>query len=547
MTETPDAHKERRHFFGAAKKIAGITMLSRVAGLVRVLVLGRRFGDSRITDAFYLAFMIPNLFRRLFGEGALSAAFVPVFSETAEKQGRQQAGALLANVLALLGLALGALCVLVELGLLCVHLLAPEDWDGRLVVMYTAIMMPFMVTICLLALGSAALNCVKHFTYPAAAPIILNLCIIAAAVGVSPHLPGVTDRLTVVAVSVVVAGAIQLAAMVWLLRAHRLPCLPRLRPLQPQVREMIRMMGPMLIGLGVLQLNALLDKLIAWWFTATADDATITILGRTVAKPLSEGVVTWLNFGERLYQLPLGVLAIALATAVFPLFSRYAARGDTENLRGSVNRALRLAIFEGLPSGVGLALLAGPLASLFFTGGESRFSLAGAAETAHVTRFYGLGMWAFCAQQILLRAFYARKDMITPLKVVCGVVVVNFLLNLGLIWIPTIRHGAFGLSTSITSAMNVMVLAWVLRRRLGPIGLRALAVSVLRIALAAGAMAVAVWQVQAGLVGWGLGGDLYLVTGGVTAGVAAFLLACVFLRVPELGQLLGRKGGRNAE
>jgi putative peptidoglycan lipid II flippase len=224
---------------------------------------------------------------------------------------------------------------------------------------------------------------------------------------------------------------------------------------------------------------------------------------------------------------------------VFPLFSRYAARGDTVNLRNSINRALRLSIFEGLPSGVGLLLMATPLATLLFAG--RNFAAADADQTAHVVRFYGIGMWAFCAQQILYRAFYAQKVTTTPMKVACSIVGVNFALNLVLIWVPSIRHGAFGLSTSITATLNVLILAYILRGRLGRIGARALAKSVARIALASAAMGASVWASLQYLPQWHTPKNMHVVLGAVAAGMATYLLATWLLRAPELGELLGRR------
>ncbi|MFW6154341.1 MAG: murein biosynthesis integral membrane protein MurJ [Planctomycetota bacterium] len=535
MAGGTDSHSERRHFFAAAKLIAVITVGSRIGGLVRDMLLSRFFGASGLTSFFWTAWSIPNFFRRLFGEGALSAAFVPVFSEMHERSGLEVAAALLANVLALLTVVLTALCVVIEVGLLIAYLVNP-DASGAILLRFVAIMMPFMITICLVALGSAALNCVGHFAYPAAAPIILNVVTITLALVAHAAFDDRAGQLTALAWSMPLTGAAQLAGLVWVLRAHNLPYLPRLRPLQPGVKRILLAMGPMMIPLGILQVNALLDKFIALGFSGAVGDG-ITVFGRTFDKPLEAGAVTWMNYGERLYQFPMGVLAISLATAVFPLFSRYAARDDLANLRLSVNQAIRLAIFEGLPSGVGLMVLGGPLVALLFGGGD--YGTADVRQTAHVVWFYGLGMWAFCSQHIVLRAFYAMDDRKTPLKVACSVVALNFLLNLVFIWFPAIRHGAFGLSSSITQGLNVVILASVLRRRLGPGVLKDLLTSVIRTAVAAAVMALAVYGARGGLTAVGLGAPLWGVAGGVVAGVASFAGVAWLLRAPEVGELLG--------
>jgi putative peptidoglycan lipid II flippase len=448
----------------------------------------------------------------------------------------------------LLAVWMTGLCVLAELVLLVISLLAPADWDGHLILRFATIMMPFMISICLLAVGSAALNCVKHFAYPAAAPIILNLCNIAGTVWLSRFWQGKEARLTVVSFSVLAASLIQLVGVLWVMHAHGLPWRPRLRPVHPDVSRVLKMMVPMLIPLGLIQINALNDNIVALIFSATKKSPALGLGSWVIHKPLSESTVAWISYAERLYQFPMGVLAIALATAVFPLFSRYAARGDHVNLRQAVNQALRLAIFEGLPSGVGLLLLAQPILMLWFVGRRSEFGPSDAAATAHIVRMYGVGMWAFCAQQVILRAFYAQKDTRTPLRVALCMLGLNFLLNLVFIWVPSVRHGAFGLSTSITASLNVIVLAFVLRRRLGRLGLRSLSVGIARIATATGVMALAVWGTLAGIDRLHLSSHLALaqVVGGVTAGAGAYLLMCLALRAPELGEILARPRANGA-
>ncbi len=215
------AHREREHFFSAAKVVAGITLISRVFGLFRDMGI-TSLGANRSTDAYGLAFQIPNLFRRLFGEGALSSAFVPVFTDTAEKSGFEKASRLLANAMALLAVFLTAVMLVVEIGFVVVALL-PGPEDRKLLMTLATIMFPYMVTVCLLALGSAALNCRGHFAFPAAAPIIFNIVGIIAAWWIAPILKGnLSGQLMIVAFSVIAAGVIQFIAVLWLLRKKRL-------------------------------------------------------------------------------------------------------------------------------------------------------------------------------------------------------------------------------------------------------------------------------------------------------------------------------------
>ena len=223
-------HHEREHFFGAAKVMAVLTLGSRLMGMLRAMAIAS-LGATRSTDAFSLAFKIPNLFRRLFGEGALSAAFVPVLTETSEKEGPQKTSKLLANALGLLTLFLSCLLVVILAGLLIWEAFWPGGADRRLLVVLLALMLPFMVTVCLLALGSAALNCRGHFAYPAAAPILLNVIIIAAAVFLAPMVTrDVPGQLCVIAASVTVGGAVELAGALWMLHRHGFSLRMRLRP-----------------------------------------------------------------------------------------------------------------------------------------------------------------------------------------------------------------------------------------------------------------------------------------------------------------------------
>ena len=522
---TGQQHAEREGFFRAARLVAALTVLSRLLGLVRDMVIVP-LGAPRLADAFWTAFSVPNLFRRLFGEGALSAAFVPVFTEAAETSGLDRARAVLANVAGALAAVLAGLLVLIELALVAGWILLRADPAAATLLQLTAVMLPFMFTVCLLALGAAALQCRGRFAYPAAAPILLNLGLIAGAKLAAPALAR-TDagRFFVIAAALVITGVVQLAGVVWVLRRAGLAVVPHLRPVLPEVKRIAALMGPMLIPLSIPQLSALADRLIAWSFTATPAHPSF---------PLSPGVVRCQYAASRLYNFPLGVLAISVATVIFPLLSRYAAREDIPALRETINRALRLCLFLGVPAGVALIALARPAVELIFQRG--RFTTGDTDRAVLILRMYCLGMGAYFCNHILLRAFFARKDANTPLRIACAMAILNVLLVLGGIWTP-LKAGAIGAATATTSTLNALALVAVLRRRLGRLGGGRILLSLLRTAVAAGVMAAAVLAAQAALSArpvW------LALTAAVAAGAAAYAVTALALRCPEVKELLHR-------
>ncbi|MDY7011274.1 MAG: murein biosynthesis integral membrane protein MurJ [Planctomycetota bacterium] len=537
MNDREDKHSEHEHFFGAARVVAGLTMLSRVLGMVRDMAIWA-FGATRATDAFWTAFSIPNLFRRLFGEGALSAAFVPVFTEVAEAEGWEKARLTLANLVGLLAIILAGVVVLCEAGMLVWLVLFRPEWDWALLLKLTMIVLPFMFTICLLALGSAALNCKGHFAYPAFAPILLNVFLIAAAF-IAHLLPTDGDwrGLFILSVSVVAAGIVQLVGVVWLLRSVGLVATPRLRPVLPSVRRIARLALPMMIPLGVLQFSAFFDRFYAWLMSSPEGvSSSFDLFGLTITKPLDDGVVTCLYAANRLYQFPLGILAISLATVVFPLFSRYAARNDAPGLRKATNQALRMSLFMGIPAGLALIILAEPVIILICGRGKFMDNVLAVRQTTTILRMYCLGMWAYFCNHILLRAFFAQKDARTPLRIACILVPLNMVLVIGGIFTP-LKSGAIGAATAATSTLNAVVLVWVLHRRLGGIDGWRLLISALRTAVACAVMVAVMWAIlyfAAPAEAW------KIILFCVPAGAAAFLVSAAALRCPELPELLKR-------
>ena len=524
-------HREREHFFGAAKVITVITMISRVLGLVRDMLMVP-LGDRVRADRFWTAFAVPNLFRRLFGEGALSAAFVPVFTEVSEAEGWDRARVVLANVAGLLAVVLAGLLVLVELGIWAAWSIWGGDEPRHMLLLLSAIMLPYMVTVCLLALGSAALNCKGHFAYPAFAPILLNVVLISAAI-VAPRLAADDkQQFAILGVGLVVAGIIQLLGVIWMLRRVGLGVVPRLRPILPEIRRIVVLMAPMVVPLSVLQLSVLADKVLALMFTASGPGSSL---------PLSEGVVPCLYAASRVYQLPMGVLAIPLATAIFPLFSRYAVRGDIGALRETTNCALRLGAFLSIPAAVALIMLASPTIELIYQ--RRNFTPADTARTALMLRMYCIGMWAYFWNHVLLRAFFAQKDTRTPL--ILALVLVGFNLPLVVIGFYTpIKAASIGAATALTQTINALWLIGVLRSRWGRLGLRRILISLLRTGVATvvmvGAVGLALLHMETftDLLG-NKPGKIAVLAAAIVAGGGAYLLAAIILRCPELGELFG--------
>lgn len=482
---------EPRSLFSSAKLIALCTLVSRVAGLARDVLIAQAFGLGRVQDAFRFAFLIPNIFRRLFGEGALAAAFVPTFTRTIENEGPESAWRLLARTFGLLSLTLAGVLALIEIVVLVAWLINGQA-DDPLVYALTAIMAPFMLTVCIVALLSAALNCMGSFVPAALTPVILNLGMIAALLWVMR--PGAVSDLDsaamLVAVSVIVSGLAQIVVLAPALRRRGVPLGWRLDVRDPQVRGLMGLMAPVMVGQGALLLSTYIDGQLCLLLRPAPDGPpTFQLMGMTLAYPLTAGALSAISVAQNLYQFPLGLLAISLAVAALPVFSRLAARGDWPEWGAQVRSTLRMAIFEGLPVGAMMVTLAEPIVRLLFEHG--RFDADDTSRAARVVQCYGIGMWAMCAQQIVLRAFYSVGDVRTPLRISCWFIPLNLALSLALLFLAGLGERSFALSTAITSTLTVVV---------GLIALRSKAPATLidrDLCLAAAKMLLA-----AGLAGW---------------------------------------------
>lgn len=474
-------------FVGHAKLVSLLTLLSRFAGLARDAILAAVFGLSSVADAFFIAFLIPNLFRRLFGEGALSAALVPHYAELIERDppaARQLAWAMTALLIVVTG-GLTLLGIAVLFGLLSLG-----GWSAgtALTLKLSMLMLPYMPLICIVAIWSGMLNVHKRFALPALVPVILNGCIIAVAAttGLAQRWPAEQTAFAVGG-AIVVAGLLQLLLVGGQLLTVA-PVTRQLRQAAGAVRDVIVMMGPMTIGLAVFQINALMDSLIAYVLSDRAASQPLVMLNLTIPQPLEPGAVAALQWAQRLYQFPLGVFGIAIATAIFPALARSASRlesGDT-TFRNTLQQGLRLAFYIGLPATVGLMLVREPAVRLLFERGK--FETGDSVRVAGILLGYASAIWAYTMMHVLTRAHYAVKDAATPWRLSLAAVGINLILNLTLIW----PLGAAGLawSTAATAALQVALLWRSMAGRVGPLMTMPVRISLLRTGIAAGAMLI---------------------------------------------------------
>ena len=431
------AGTDRGKMVKAAGVVGGATVVSRILGLARDAVMAALFGATPAADAFFVAFRIPNLMRQLFGEGALASSFVPVYTDILEKEGERRAGHFASNLFSFLVLIL---LVLTSLGIwfapALVRVIAlgftPNSDEFNLTVLLTRWMLPYMVFICAAALYMGILNSHRHFLAPALAPSLLNISIITAALTVSPHL---ATPVTALAWGVLVGGIIQLLIQVPPLRGKGV--MPTLRKpvISPEVRRMVVIMGPAVLGVAVYQVNVLIDTLLASF--------------------LPTGSITYLWYGNRLMQFPLGVFGIALATAALPTLSSQVAEGRHEDFQNTVSFSLGLTAFIGIPAAMGLIALREPIIATLF--GRGAFGTVDVTGAAQALLYYSLGLPLFIGVKILGRAFFALENTRIPFLAAGAALILNIILNLLLM--GPMGYAGLALATSLASGLNLLILA----------------------------------------------------------------------------------------
>ena len=515
---------ENRNVIRFAFAVGGFTMLSRVLGMVRDILTAGVFGTSLAMSSFVVAFRIPNLFRALFGEGALSSAFVPVFMESRRHEGEDAAWRLARRVVTLVGAGLLGIVVVGIVGMSLVLLRPDLGTKAAAVLPLARIMLPYVFFICMAALAMAVLNSYRKFSVSAFTPSLLNITWILSVLFIVPLVRGGSGRqIYALAWTVFVAGAVQLA--------YQVPSLLRVgwRPgvdtdwRDPRVKRVFMLMGPSALGLAVNQVNVMVNSLIAMWVGTWAPSA--------------------LFYAERLIYLPQGILATALGTVLLPVLSDFAAQKKHAEMREAIHHGLRTLLFVMTPAAVGLFVLAGPIVRMLFEHGS--FDWWSSLLTARALAFYAPGLMVFCLAKVFVPAFYALQDTRTPVKIgLCAVTLnvtlnVAFALTLPLYW----RHAGMAFATVIAEGFNGLTLAVCLRRRLGPFGLRGILAGLGRALGAAVLMAATAWFAERHLTDWlftglHLPGKLAQI-GGVAAaialGMAVYFALARILRFPELG------------
>jgi len=509
-----DAQHVRR-IASAAGVVGAATLLSRILGFVRDMAIAWLFGAGMLADVFFAAFRIPSTLRELLGEGALSAAFIPAFTRTAAREGREAAWRLVAAVMGVLTVILAVVSLLgILLAPVVVHVLAPGFGavPGKLplTVQLLRVMFPYIFLVGLAALFMGVLNSLGHFLTPALSPTVLNLVIIGAALLVAPH---AENPVLPLGVAVLVGGVGQL--LIQIPAALKRGWRPRLVVAfaDPRVREIGRLMAPGVLGLAITQINV--------------------FVGTLLASLLPQGAVATMTYAFRLVQFPIGVFGVAIATGALPVMAAAAAREAFGEMKGALIGSLRLAAFLTLPAMIGLALFRLPIVHVLFERGQ--FTRAASQWTADILLAYAVGLLFYVSNRILAPAFYALHDTWTPM--LTGALAVGINIGASLFLMGPLGAAGLALATAVASLGNFLLLATRLRRRIGPLGGHQAVAGIGRVAAACVPMGL--WGI--GVQRWwdvvsvqGTGVKVLLLTGEMAGAAALFLGTALLLGCQEL-------------
>lgn len=495
--------------------VSGMTLLSRILGLVRDIVFARFFGAGLLMDAFLVAQRIPNMLRRFFAEGAFSAGFVPVMARYRERHGHEEARDYIGAMAGTLGIVLFVVTLVGVVGApVLVLVVAPgfvgDGGDFDLAALMLRFTFPYLFFVSLTAFAGGVLNTYGRFGVPAFTPVLLNVVLIAAAIWVAPLLE---QPIMALAYAVFVAGVVQLLFQLPFLAAIGTLPRPRWQPRHEGVRRAIRLMVPAIFGSSVAQINVLLSGIIA--------------------SLLPVGSISYLYYSDRLMEFPLGLFGIALATVTLPYLSRLWANDRRQEFSATLEWSMKIAILIAVPAAVGLVILAAPLVVTLFHGGE--FDARAVRMTALALQAYAVGLVGFSFVKVLAPAFFAREDTRTPVRIGIIALVTNVVIGSTTAWYLLTRdfagpHMGLAGATSIAAVLNAVLLYRGLRRadivRHRP-GWAAL---LLRVLFANVAMAVVLWQMHRATAWWidaGLADRVTWLAASVIAGASAYFVSLV--------------------
>jgi putative peptidoglycan lipid II flippase len=525
--ERTTTNDERPSVARSAGIVSIAVFLSRITGLVREKVMAHFFGAGFEYDAFLLGFRIPNLTRDLFAEGALSSAFVPIFTQTMQAEGKKKAAVLSNLVGSALILVVGVFCVLgVIFSPALVGLLAPgfHNVPGKfeLAVQMTRIMFPFLLLVALAAQAMGVLNACNRFGVPAMSSTFFNLGSVAFGLMIGltlgPSL-GATPLIGLgfgMAIGVVLGGVLQLFWQVPTLRKEGFGFRFAFNWSHPGLRQILRMMGPAILGNAAVQINVMVNTNFA-------------------SRIPGNGPVSWLMFAFRFMQLPLGLFGVAIASATLPSISRSAGKGDMEEFRSTLSKSLGMVFLLTIPSSIGLIVLGRSIIGAIYQGGK--FTTHDTQQTALALSCYALGLVGYSALKVINPAFYALRDSRTPMFVSLASILVNYAVAATMLEAIGLGHAGLALSTSAVAIFGAVALFLILRKRIGGIHGRALFDSLWRIGAASLAMGGVVWCtsrfMESRLGGSALAhlGDLSV---SIPVGLVVFYAACHVLRVSEV-------------
>ena len=433
---SPNLSKDTKGLLGSSLIVASMTMLSRILGLARDVVIATIFGAGSHADAFFVAFKIPNFLRRLFAEGAFNQAFVPVLAELSQQDNKQLLQAMVSKVAGslLMVLTLITLVAVVAAPVLALVFAPGFAGDGNklgLTADMLRITFPYLLLISMTGFLGSLLNHAQRFVIPALTPVLLNLSLITAALWLAPQM-----RVPVMALAwgVMVAGILQLALQLPFVAQLGLLVRPRLGFTDSRVKQVMKLMLPAMFGVSVSQINLLLDTVLA--------------------SLLQTGSVSWLYYSDRLMELPLGVFGIAIATVILPGLSKRHAAKSPQAFSDTLDWALRMVLLVGVPAAIALALLAVPLvATLFHYGAMGEQDVLHSAASL---RAYALGLLFFMFIKVLAPGYFARQDMKTPVRIGIWAMASNMLFNLLLVW--QFAHVGLAMATSLSALLNVVLL-----------------------------------------------------------------------------------------